>query len=223
MFGSSPVAAVKQRACRENRPRKFFPLEKGSEIFGGNWEKSWKWVLAAADRIRFSGWGMLMEFAALVDSVLGLSWGQIIPSGAITAVIGAVWGWRKERFRRSDELRDLIRDLVQARREEYGDADIRWQTVYDRFSHPFFQSPDKSHILAEMKRVRKELLQSTRREGINEAHEVVHRDGSIAIDQLESSHRRLRKVSDDLVLDLKKFNAEMDRLERKFRNPWTPM
>lgn len=164
-----------------------------------------------------------MGLGALVDWVIGLSWGQIIPSGTFTAVLGAVWGWRKERSRRSNELRDLIRDLVQARREEYGDADTKWQTVYDKFSSPFFQSPDKSRILAEMERIRKELLESEQRKGINEAHGVVHEDGSIAIDQLESSHRRLRKVSDDLVLDLKKFNAEMDRLERKFRNPWTPM
>lgn len=161
-----------------------------------------------------------MGFGALVDWVIGLSWGQIIPSGTFTAILGAVWGWRKERSRRSDELRDLIRDLVQARREEYGDADTKWQTVYDKFSHPFFQSPDKSRILAELLRIQKKLLQSTRREGINEAHEVVHRDGPIALDQLESSYRRLRKVSDDLVLDLKKFNAEMDRLERRYKDPW---
>jgi hypothetical protein len=164
-----------------------------------------------------------MGFEALGEWLVGLSWSQIIPSGAITAVIGAVWGWRKERSRRSNELRDSIRDLVQARREEYGDADIKWQTVYDKISNPYFLSPDKPNILAEMRRIRKELLESERREGINEAHGLVHEDGSIAIDQLEGSHRRLRKVSDDLVLDLKRFNGEMDRLERRLKNPWSPM
>lgn len=165
-----------------------------------------------------------MGIEAVGEWLMGLSWTQIIPSGAITAVIGALWGWHKERSRHSEDLRERIRVLVQASRSDLTDAELRWSTIYGRVAHYPIQLPEKPKMLSELHRIQKEVFVRPR-EAAEEIHGILNEEGKIPIKQLESTHRRMRKVYDDQVIDLKRFNAKMDELERKLRSPlttWVP-
>ncbi|OAN27118.1 hypothetical protein [Pseudomonas oryzihabitans] len=162
-----------------------------------------------------------MGIEALGEWLVGLSWTQIIPSGAITAVIGAVWGWRKERSRHSEDLRERIRLLVQASRSDLTDAELRWENVYGRVAHSLVQMSEKPMMLSQLRKIQKEVFE-TPRAAADEIHGILHEEGRISIKQLESTHRRIRKVYDDQVLSLKRFNAQMDGFERKLKNPLMP-
>lgn len=161
-----------------------------------------------------------MGFAALVEWVTGLSWGQIISSG----IVGAVLGWFKERSRHSEDLRERIRLLVQASRLDLADAEIRWSTIHDRVAHPLLQMSDKQAMLLQLRQIQREVFEKPR-EAADEIHGILHEETRISIGQLERTHRRIRKVHDDQEVSLKRFNAQMDGFERKLNSPlmpWTP-
>lgn len=162
-----------------------------------------------------------MGFDAMVQMVVGLPWGKILTWISVPGTIGAVYAWYKERSRRSDDLRERIRELVQASRSDLADAEIRWSKVSDRLSHPFVHIQDGPIMISQLRRIHKQFFEAPS-EAADEIHSVLHEEGKISIKQLESTHRRIRKVHDDQVISLKRFNAQMDRFEKKLDNPWMP-